>query len=313
VAVSGALGLYTVPIMVYAIGGVFLWLLLSRWTDDRPVRTFLPRWTWCGVATVVLTLLLYAPVFAASGIRSVTSNEFVEPQSFSTFLDLLPGHLRDTFHTWDRDLPSAVTALLAVGLVTSLVLTPLVSRFRVPPLLAIAAWTTPVVALQRVVPFTRVWLFVVPLVLAAAVAVYGRLLERAPRGPVVAAGLAVAAAVGGGAIVWSADSVRESRETGGLLDAPAVATYLAARVEPDDRIFAAGSDTILEYYLERDGVDAAPLLYTDEPRARTFVVVNVLGGQTLDGLLSELRRFQASPGRARLLRRYPSALVYLLE
>ena len=103
----------------------------------------------------------------------------------------------------------------------------------------------------------------------------------------------------------------QSRETGALLDAPAIAALLADRVEPGDRILATGSDTILEYYLERRGIDARPLLYTDEPAARTFVVVNTLGGQTLDDLLAELDgRGGLRPPE--LLQDFDSGRVYLV-
>jgi len=141
--------------------------------------------------------------------------------------------------------------------------------------------------------------------------VYGWMLERrawaARAGPVLAAAVAVV----GSLLVLSADSVRTSRETGALLDAPAIATLLADRVEPGDRILATGSDTILEYYLERKGVDAGPLLYTDQQAARTFIVVNTLGGQTLDDLLAELDvRDELRPPE--LLRDFDSGRVYLV-
>jgi hypothetical protein len=114
-------------------------------------------------------------------------------------------------------------------------------------------------------------------------------------------------------MVLSADSVRKSRETGALLDGPAIAAYLANRVEPDDRILATGSDTILEYYLERDGVEAGTLLYTTEPRPRTFGVVNVLGGQTIDDLLRQLNVQVGEIGIPKLLRTLPSGLAYLVK
>lgn len=313
IAVAGALGLHAVPIMLYPLGGVFLWLLLSRVAEGRPLGAFPRRLAGCALATAMLTGILYAPVLAASGVRSVTSNEFVEPRSWSAFLDLLPEHFRDTLEAWNRDLPLIVTALLATGVVASLVLTPRLSRFPIPPLLAIIAWALPVLVLQRVVPFTRVWLFLVPLALAAVAGFYGWLLESRPTGRLAGIALAGLVAVGAAGLVYSADSVRESRETGALLDAEAVASDLAATVQLGDRILATGSDTILQYYLERDGIEAAPLLYTDEPQPRTFVVVNVLGDQTIGGLLRQLDGTSAGLGSPRLLRRYPSALVYLVE
>ena len=311
VALAGALGLYAVPVMIYPLGGVFVWLLASSWLAGRPLRPLLRRLGACALALTVLTLVLYAPVYAASGVRSVTSNEFVDPQSWRTLLDLLPDHAWDTVQSWTRDLPLLASILLALGLVGGLVLPPRISPFRVPPLLAVLAWTLPVLALQRVVPFTRVWLFLLPLVAFTTAGFYGWLLERRPTVARAGAPLAVIVAVGAAVAVVSADSVRESRETGALLDAPAVAAYLADVVGPRDRILATGSDTILEYYLERDGLDAGPLLYSDEPRARTFVVVNVLGGQSVEQLLGQL-----GPGelaQPSLMRSYPSARVYLVE
>src|SRR5262249_55946613 len=268
---------------------------------------------WCGLATVVATLLLYAPVFAASGVRSVTSNEFVKPHSWGAFFDRLPGHLWDTVGTWRRDLPVVVAVVLAGGVVASLVLTRRVRRFRIPPLLAIAVWTVPVLILQRVVPFTRVWLFFVPLVLAAAAGFYGWLLDRSPYGTRLAAAVAIVIAVGGSWHVISANSVRESRETGALLDARPVSRYLAQEIRPNDRILATGSDTILEYYLGRNGIAGGPLLYTDRLPRRIFVVVNVLGDQTVGELVQELGAARKRYGEPRLVRRYPSALVYVLE
>jgi hypothetical protein len=311
VAVVGALGLYAVPIMVYPLGGVFVWMLASTWLAGRPVRPVLRRLGAAALVVIVLTLVLYAPVYAASGVRSVTANEFVEPRSLGTLLELVPGHVSDTVDTWTRDLPLAASIALGLGLLVGLAATPWISRFRVPVLLTVAAWAVAVLALQRVVPYTRVWLFLVPLVAATTAGLYGWALERRPwatrAGPVIA----VAVAVGGSLLLVSAGSVRESRETGALLDAPAIAEFLAERIEPEDRILATGSDTILEYYLERDGIDAGPPLYATTPSARTYVVVNVLGGQTIDDLLGELDN-TSELGPPELLKTFETGSVYLV-
>jgi hypothetical protein len=155
-----------------------------------------------------------------------------------------------------------------------------------------------------------VWLPLVPLALATVAAFYGWLLERLPRSRVLVPVGAAVIAVGAAWTVVDADSVRESRETGALLDAPAVAGYLARNVEPGDRIFATGSDAILEYYMARQGVDARPFLYTTERITRTYLVVNLLGGQRVKHYLPELDRSLTAPA---LLTRFPSAEVYLVE
>jgi hypothetical protein len=312
VAVVGALGLYAVPIMVYPLGGAFLWILVSGRLGAHPFRPLLTHLGVTVLVTTILTLLLYTPVYAASGVRSVTANEFVEPRTWRTLVDLFPEHVSDTVETWTRDLPLVAAILLGVGLLAGVVATPWIGRLRVPVLLTVAAWAVLVLAVQRVVPYTRVWLFLVPLAAATTAGFYGWLLERRPWGRGVGAAVAAVIAVGGSLLVLSADSVRESRETGALLDAPAIAAFLAGRLEPEDRLLATGSDTILEYYLGREGLDARPLLYTEEPRARTFVVVNTLGGQTIDELLPQLDDV-GGLGPPELLRSFGSGRVYLVE
>ena len=312
IAVGGALGLYAVPIMVYPLGGALLWLLVAGAVEQRRLWPLLLRLGGTALAAAILALLLYAPVYAASGVRSVTANEFVEPRTWSTLLDLVPEHVSDTVGTWTRDIPLVAALVLGLGLLAGLVATPWISGFRVPTLLTVAAWSLVVLAVQRVVPYTRVWLFLVPLVAVTVAGFYGWLLERRTWGARAAPALAVAAALAGSLLVLCADSVRESRETGALLDAPAIAAFLAAELETDDRILATGSDTILEYYLGREGVDANPLLYTDEPRARTFVVVNVLGGQTIDDMLGQLQSPEEL-GEPKLLTSFQSGRVYLVE
>jgi len=84
------------------------------------------------------------------------------------------------------------------------------------------------------------------------------------------------------------------------------------QVEPGDRILATGSDTILEYYLGREGVEANALLYDEEPRDRTFVVVNTLGGQTVDDLLPQLGDLDELVPPV-LLTSFDSGQVYLVE
>jgi hypothetical protein len=305
---SGALGLFAVPVMVYPLGGILLWLGVLLHRQRTPAREVLRSLGACALAVGVLTALLYAPVFAASGVRSVTSNEFVSPRSWADFASALPRHAADTVEAWTRDLPLPVALLLAGGVLASLALTHRISRYAVPPLLAILAWSVPVLLVQRVVPFTRVWLFLVPLVLATGAGFYGWLLAR-PRTRIPLAELvSVVVAAAACTFVLVDDSVRSSRETGGLIDGPAVADYLAAEFRPGDRILATGSDTILQYYLARRGIDARDALFGTSRARREFVVVNVLGGQTLDDLV---QADDSGFGPPRLLRSWRSAQVFL--
>ncbi len=306
---SCALGAFAVPVMLYAFGGILLWLAVSWLLAGRSRRELWRRLALCVGATGILTGLLYAPILVASGPTSLASNEFVDSRTWGAFVDGVPDHAADTAKVWVRDLPAVAGILLGLVLLGSLVLTPRLSRFPFPPLAGLAAWAIPVVLAQRVVPYTRVWLFALPVAIVTVSGAFAPVLDRARRirAPELVTALILA---GGAAFVITEDTVRTSRETGALLDAEPVARLLATMLRPGDTIVAPGSDTILQYYLARRGVDGAPLYDTDR-RKRVFLVVNTLGGQTLDDLLAESGL--GADSEPALVRSWPSAELYVVR
>ena len=118
VAVVGALGLYAVPIMIYPLGGALLWILVSGIPSTPPTTPDATRRdrTRHGRPHAL-------PVRAGIrrlGVRSVTANEFVEPRTWPTLLDLLPEHVSDTVATWTRDVPFVASLALGIGLLVGI-------------------------------------------------------------------------------------------------------------------------------------------------------------------------------------------------
>jgi len=312
--VLAILGLYTLPPALYAVGGAMVWILVSRLCRrDLGALPFMRRCGWSVGAVVIVTILLYAPAVAASGIGAITSNQFVSPKPLHEFVTALPAHLHATWDAWNRDLPGVVRTVLAIGFLGGLVLTPRLSKHPIPVVAAVVAWAAPVVALQRVVPYPRVWLFLVPLYLGTSAAllsyVGGRARALAPRAARPVAAIAIGVITWLTVLVVSSHSIRDSRETGALLDAPGVTRFLRGYLRPHDTLLATGSDSILEYYLRRDGIDPGPLLYAKQSGRRVLIVVNTLGGQTLASLAQQLRP-SADWTRPTLVRVYPSARLY---
>lgn len=306
-----ALGAFAVPTMLYPAVGILVWIALSQLQRGLPPSQVLRRLATCAGAALGTTVLLYAPVLVVTGPRSLLANDFVESQTWGAFVDALPGHVADTAATWVRDVPVAVAIVLGALLLVSIVLTPRLSRVPIPLLPTMLLAAAIVLIGQRTVPFTRTWLFALPVAAVTVGGLVAAALGRARRQDAAAATVAVALA--GAALVLSADSPRTSRETGALLDAPAVAAYLASATTSADRILATGSDTILDYYLRRAGVDASGSIYTTSPRVRTFVVVNTLGEQTLSDALADLGEPRERYRRPSLLKQWKSARVFLLE
>jgi hypothetical protein len=315
-AALGALGLATVPVMLYAFGAVALWLALELWRSDRRLlgRRLLPSLVTAGA----FTALFYAPIVASSGLDAVVSNEFVESLSWGTFTDRLSDSLATVAEQWHRDVPLALALVLAACFAAGVVFHRRLSATAFPPALVTLAWIAPVVVVQRVVPFERVWLFLVPLYLATAAA--GVLFALRPvaaraggeRVLAVALSAALALALTGAAV--ASQAVYESDDTSTFRDGEEVTALLEAELGPGDKVLVAPpADAILEYWLLRRGLDAAGLLYWDDPgTTRRFVVVVKEGPDDypLEQVLDDPRLRGARLGPPQLLHGFDAASVY---
>jgi Dolichyl-phosphate-mannose-protein mannosyltransferase len=317
-AVLAALGLYTIPTMLYALGAIVVWLALSLVTgrDPQLLRTRLAP---ALLGAALLTLVLYAPVLAASGVHSLVGNSFVTPRSWSYFADHLPSSLGGTFGRWHRDQPLPLWALTTLGFLVGTAFHRRLGRTALSPVIGAIVFIPPVLVAQHVVPFERVWLFLLPLyfMTAAAGLLYlGRRLElRSRRAAAAVALIAAGLAVGLAGEAVASRAVSHSEDTSTFRDAPQVAAFLARNVKPGDRVLVSPpADAILEYYLDARGLDAGRLLYTGFTARRMFVVVKQ--GRR-DYTLPEVIHQHLEPAVARRLRpvlqrRYPHARVYVL-
>jgi hypothetical protein len=315
-ALLGAIGFFTVPVMLYAFGTVVGWLAIEAWTQER--RLLLRRLFPTVVVTLVLTGVLYAPTIASSGLSALVSNEFVVALPWSTFTDELPDSLMTVGRQWHRDVPLPLALVLGGGFLAAIIGHRRLSRFLLPPAVVALAWIVPVVVAQRVVPFERVWLFLVPLYLLTSAAgilfVLRGVAARVGSKEAVAVTIAVAAAGLLAASAVASQAVYRSEETSTFRDGEAIAALLEEELRPGDKVIAGPpGDVILEYLLGTDGLDPAALLYWTKPEdTRRFLVVVKRGSTqfSLENLLRNSRLNGIRLSEPRLIRKYDEASVF---
>ena len=153
-AISSALGLWSVPVMLYPAGGIYLWLLL----EGPKNRKFLLAWLSSGILTGLLGLGLYAPALIVSGWQRVLANGFVQPVEAGKYFDgLLAARLRDTWALWTSGVPAGLILVLAIGLALGLILHRKIQASRWPFLLALLGWTVVLILARRPEAFDRFW------------------------------------------------------------------------------------------------------------------------------------------------------------
>ncbi|OGS13594.1 MAG: hypothetical protein A2234_04630 [Elusimicrobia bacterium RIFOXYA2_FULL_58_8] len=321
-AILGMLGLFTVPVMLYPLGMVAMWLCLMTIVSQ-------PRAQWAGgigrisgytALSCLLAAVLYGPVITVCGLKVVvTNNYYVFPLPWREFAAAFLATLREVGLRWTGQIPLPLVALLAGGAAAAVLANSRVSRYPVSLATAAVLFLVPVLAAQHVAPFARVWAFLLPVCfMLAAVGICLALAPLAarlgPRKEFAWALLALGLAAGLGRQVTQSGVIPYSDETGVWRDARAVAATLRSRLQPGDRVlYYLLGEWPFKYYFSLQGTSDKYL--TSEPREALRFWVAVAhnpGYWPLERIIAEsgIEANRFLPPRE--VQRYPEAVLYLL-
>jgi hypothetical protein len=316
VAVAMALGMWTVPVMVYPAGGLALWFVLSALREDTSQpRSDLARLGLAGLAATILTVLFYSPIIAKDGLAPLTENSFVRASAWHVFFRELSLSIKPTFAASTVGYPTVVSLLIAVCAVVGLVEERKTNDLRVSMAGSMYVWCALVLLVTHRLPFSRVWLF---LVAPVAILTGHGAMRIVSRFPATARRLAaddgrpsVALATVLALVVILTHGVDRSRDTGTLRDAQRITKGLSRALRPGDRVFAPiPSNAPLAFYFAQARLDPAYLSAVPTDASRVYLIVNTGEGFALNTPLGDqlLKKYT----KARLVVRYPSAEVYQL-
>ncbi len=258
-AALSALALWTMPSMAFAFSGLLVWiaavLMIRRQRLAEIFRGFLfPCLLW----TSAFTFVLYTPVIIASnGVGPIVANRFVTPQPFGEFLRRLPGHLRQTWGDYTRDVPAGAIAAISLLALWGLYRSFRKRQWAAALLLPASIFgSAAVLFLSHRIPFPRTWIFLVPAVLVTAdYGLSGLTKKWAPPGKALLRTGLVAAAAFTAFHLMAIGAIGRYPDVGTFPEAPAIATFLKSRVNPWDRIRArVPADEVMKFYLWTEGI-----------------------------------------------------------
>lgn len=296
VVITGALGFWTVPFMLYPFGGVLLWMLLLVLTGEGreaygSVGKFVRYLVGAGLATAGLAVLFYAPVeLWGTGWHSLMGNSFVQRLTWEDFFPTALVRLQETAWEWSIDLPGWLGWVITACGFISLIWHARLSREKVSPWGAALLWLVLVLPVQRTNPLARLWTYLIPLwVLSGAaggVALWRWLTHRWPKNLAVGVGGALSLLLVGGLVLatWQ-EYGRPGRAGVGQVERVAMA--LLEVMQPGDVVLAVEPDDApLWFYLLEKGAGREYFELKRVPELRQlYLVMDQSKGQTVEEVL----------------------------
>jgi len=183
IAVLSALGFFTIPIMLFPFGALYIWLVVSYiFKDTRSYESkfdFLKYWVGSGITTAVITVLLYMPILIYSYERFF-GNGFIAPLEWDVFLVTIWTRLRNTWIEWTEFIPLWLSLLGVLGFLISLVFHKRFSKQKFPPQLAFLIWIIIMLIVRRPDMLPRFWLFLPAMMLVWSAAGFVEPLRHIP-------------------------------------------------------------------------------------------------------------------------------------
>ena len=279
IAVLSALGLWTIPTMMFPLAGLYLWLTLMILIQARNLVALLRNFLLPTLGlTALLTVIFYIPVVIAShGSETLFSTQYVNARPWNDFLTHIAPHLRQIFTDFFRDVPTAAKylgfLLAGIGLFAA-VRRRAWSALLLLPCILLGALV--IFFAKQAIPFVRTWIYLIPFFLLFADLGYSALTEKLQSTP----RLTLAAVLLAGGLIYAGslaatDAISRYADTGSFPEAQTVARTMKPLLTGNE--FIAVMDTAnfpLYYYLCIEG--APPQKPDLDPKTvrRYFVVQN---------------------------------------
>lgn len=313
-AILSAMGLHTVPVMLYPFATVLLWIVWSSWQSDfsLPFKATIYQIFQYSTLTILLTGLLYLPVILASGLDAIIQNRFVQPMPLSAFINRLPERLLDVWSQWTLDYNFGLITLLAIATLIGIIAHHHRAQHRIclafPAVLTLAI----LLPIQGVLPPERVWLYLLPLFYTVASTGFYTFLQRAlPHQTVAKTVVYISLCLG----LWGGINATQTLNTyypygpGTLKDAEVITQYLKPQLQSSDRLLTIATAAPLEYYFNKHNVNINHLRQ-DIANSNRLIVLVLEKKYTLEQVLQVANIPTQDFTAPNLLCAYPSARLY---
>jgi len=160
-AIIAALGFYTIPIFLYPLAGISLWVVVTQLLIYKS-----PSMKWLNVKNfliscfsfALLSFILYSPViFFGTGLKSLIANDYVSSQTWEIFKQNLFTRLTLTWNNWYPNKETYFGIPVLIGFLISLIFYKSASKQKLPLQIFLVLGPLIMLVIQKVAPLPRIW------------------------------------------------------------------------------------------------------------------------------------------------------------
>lgn len=297
VILFGALGFYTLPIMVYPLAIFYAWLglswLISDYNQDSYKNRFLLALFLSGILTTILGVALYIPIFRNWGIQSLFANPYVEAVAANTFHQTLISRAMDAWQMLNAGKLPWIGFVFLIGFLLSTIFYRRIVKEKLPLQLISLITIVLFIFIQRPNIYARTWIFFLPLLCiwaaAGLIAVFDQipvLVLRQRKMPIVfilTAVWSIFFAVGG--ILYNIEKYPDSLPQSG--DIEKTTLFLKGKLKQDDIVvITAIDDAPMWFYFVKYGLPKS-YFERNRPFETAYVIVNPSDNQTVHAVIAD--------------------------
>lgn len=289
--VSGALGFYTLPIMVYPLAILYIWLalawLIRDYGSEYHGAALIKRTFIGGTLTAILGLAFYIPIFRNWGIRSLLANPYVEALSKETYNQVILSRFQDAWQLINRGLWPFTGLILIIGFGLSLIFYRRITNEKIPLQIVSMVTIVVLVAVQRPNVLARTWVFLLPLLgiwaAVGLVTVFEQQRNSQPHTRRVSPAFILMLFWGAffliGGILYNIEQYPVSRPHIGEMERATL--FLQKHLQPGDVVvITAVDDAPMWFYFAKYGL-SRDIFARNRPFKTAYVVVNASDNQTV--------------------------------
>ncbi len=291
---SGVLGALTIPIMLYPLAAIFVWMVVNAQitseTSEIPRQKIWPIF-FSALAVFAGTLMVYSPVIlVGTGYKSLTANGFVAPRPWDEFFPDLISRLQLTWSDWQDATWPPIMILLTVGFLLSFLFHHRITFHRVHLAVPTVGSLAIIVLLQQVAPLPRIWQFLQGwFFIWAGAGWMGLITIFSPKRRMLIQTVFTAAFSLVVLTDRTADILKEDYLSASQPGVEESVAWILADIRQEGELIAAlvPSSTQIKYYYNQKGDFLADFYYNENPApfSQILAVVNTKYDETLDDVV----------------------------